>query len=421
MKSVNSFAIGFGILVSASAASASTAVVSNGNDNGAGSLRAALESGANVIRINPNVQMISLTQPLSYENPYKLQILGKGQTINAMALEPNADILSINGAGDLLITNLKFIGSYDTVNQNPALPAGGKGIEINVPANATGSVNVEFKNIFLTKVGHHGIHVSDCSFGDDCGGGSGGGGNGSAASVKVKIINSEINNVGFGRADADGVRVDERGLGSIYLTAKDSTFTNVGADGVELDEGNQGDVISNVSGSMFIRNGEYCNLVENFAGGPCDDDGDRDVDDGFDIDEAGDGHLISRVTNSQVNNNFDEGLDFDEEDNGNLKSIVVDTVGFGNQDEAFKMSEEGNGHLNVRLKKISTFDNNGSKEGIELEEADAGNVDVQVIKSLMIGGDDELLKIEQEDAGKGKVTVRKSTLGGLDLKNVKQK
>ncbi len=63
------------------------------------------------------------------------------------------------------------------------------------------------------------------------------GGDGSPASIKVKLNNVHINQVGFGRADADGLRVDDRGEGDIYFTALNSKFTNVGAVGVELDEG----------------------------------------------------------------------------------------------------------------------------------------------------------------------------------------
>ncbi|NVJ66972.1 MAG: hypothetical protein HWE16_10820 [Gammaproteobacteria bacterium] len=420
MKQLGILLFGLGVMAFSCDVAASSAIVTNGNDSGAGSLRAALASGSQTVHISSKVQLIKLEKTLTYNNPHKLHIFGAGQTIDATAIDPNTDILSISGAGDLLVTDLNLIGSFDGVNDDPTNPMGGKGIEVNISPAATDMVTAEFRNVFLTGVGHHGIHISDCSFGDDCGSGSGGAGDGSAASVAVKLTNVHVDKVGFGRADADGVRVDERGEGSIYFTAKDSIFTNVGADGVELDEGNNGDVISHVSGSQFNRNGEYCNLVTVFEGTPCDDDGDRDVDDGFDIDEAGEGDLISRVTNSQVMYNFDEGLDFDEEDGGNIDSTVIDTQAIGNQDEAFKMSEEGAGDLIAVLRNIFTFDNNGSKEGIELEEADNGNVDVKVVKSLMIGGDDELLKIEQEDAGKGKVKVRKSTIGGLDLENVEQ-
>ncbi|MBX2838848.1 MAG: hypothetical protein KTR35_18475 [Gammaproteobacteria bacterium] len=397
---------------------AGQSLVTNGNNDGPGSLRAALASGANTIRFQDDVQNINLTETLTRENPNKLRILGSGQSINASAIDPDSDILSISGAGDVVISDLVLLGSFDAVNEDPLLPAGGKGIEILVPVEAQGLIKVKISDLFLTRVGHHGIHISDCSLGDDCGGGSGGGGDGSSASLMLKLEKVQVSGVGFGRADADGVRVDERGDGSIYFTSKDSVFTKVGADGVELDEGNDGDVVSSVSRSLFSDNGEYCNLIPVFEGGPCDDDGDRDVDDGFDIDEAGEGGLYSRVRDSQVTNNFDEGLDFDEEDAGDIESAVIDTIGLGNQDEAFKMSEEGDGDLNVLLRKITTADNNGGKEGIELEEADDGNVAVRVVKSLMIGGEDEELKIEQADTGVGTVKVRNSNLGGLDLENV---
>jgi len=398
---------------------ASSALVINGNDSGVGSLRAALESGANTIRISSSVAFITLSEPLSYDGERRLFIKGTGQVIDASALQDTADILSINDGANLQISNLDFIGNSSSINQDPLNPIGGKGIFVNVPETRQGLVRVVLNGVSVSNVGNHGVHVSDCTLRDECGGGSGGGGQGSPASVFVKLNNVMINRVGFGRQDADGVRVDERGDGDIFFYANDSKFLNVGADGVELDEGNNGNVISNVNNSQFDRNGEYCLAIPFVANGPCDDDGAPDADDGFDIDEAGEGSLFAQVSNTVVTNNFDEGLDFDEKDAGHVYARINKTVALNNADEGIKVSEEGEGNLVASLRRISISNNNDGDEGIELEEANAGDVRVRVVKSTLIGSD-EALKVEQDDEGEGILIIRDSNIDVLDLEGINQ-
>ncbi len=183
--------------------------------------------------------------------------------------------------------------------------------------------------------------------------------------------------------------------------------------------GNSGDVIVNVRRSFFDRNGEYCNLIPIFVGGPCDDDSDRDVDDGFDIDEAGPGKLYARISNTDVTNNFDEGIDFDTEDPGGAEVVLSRVFALGNQDEGFKLSEEGSGDIEINLRRFTRVDNNGDSEGIEIEEENEGKVTVFANKVNMIGDLDEQLKIEQIDGGIGTVRVKNSVVV-LDLDGVEE-
>jgi hypothetical protein len=252
--------------------------------------------------------------------------------------------------------------------------------------------------------------------GDDCGGGGGGAGDGSPASIHVTLSNVLIDGVGFGKADADGVRIDDRNDGDIVFSATNSTFVNVGADGVELDEGNNGDVILDVRNTTFDNNGAYCLGQPLVIGGPCDDEGDPDVDDGFDVDEAGQGSISGVLHNITVTNNFDEGLDFDEEDQNGFDLKLVNIYASGNEDEGIKMSEENDGDVIVTMTAVNTHLNNGSKEGIELEEADNGNLQVIVTGSSI----NEELKIEEDGTGTGTLKVRGSTIDALDLDNVNQ-
>lgn len=406
------------LAISVCATASNVAHVANGDNDGVGSLRAALEAGASFIHISGSVSSITITEPLTYHGENSLRIQGRNQTIDASGLQGNDNILSITSATDVTISKLHLIGNNFEVNKNPSTPSGGKGIFVYVPESSQGVVKLALNQITVSGVGNHGVHVSDCTLLDDCGAGSGGGGQGSSASVQVTLNRVVINDVGFGKQDADGVRVDERGGGNIYFSAQNSVFSNVGADGVELDEGGSGDVIADVRNSVFNNNGEYCALVRRVEAGPCDDDGEADVDDGFDIDEAGEGSLYASVWNSQVSNNFDEGLDFDEEDGGNIVMRVNNVTALSNADEGIKASEQGEGNLSATLQEISVANNNGRKEAVEIEEDDDGSVYVVVRDSTFVGGEDEALKVEQQGAGTGQLKIRRSKILGRDVDGI---
>lgn len=407
------------ISASSSATAKNIIHVENGHNSGAGSLRAALESGASVIHIPSSISSITVKQPLEYSGN-SIRINGNHQTIDASALQGNDTIFSISSATNISISNLRLVGNAFEVNQNPASAVGGKGIFVNVPVSSQGIVKLVLNHVTVSGVGNHGVHVSDCTLLDDCGAGSGGAGQGSAASVQVKLNQVVITDVGFGKQDADGVRVDERGEGNIYFTVKDSVFSNVGADGIELDEGGQGDIVADVRGSVFQNNGEYCALIPFLEAGPCDDDGDADVDDGFDIDEAGAGSIYVSVRESQINNNFDEGLDFDEEGPGNIVMRLENVITLSNVDEGIKASEEDEGNLVATLRKVSVANNNGRKEAVELEEESGGNVHVVIRDSTFVGGDKEALKVEQQGAGSGRLKVRRSKLDEIDTDGISE-
>ena len=245
------------LLIPALATAGPSALVTNDKNDGPGSLRAALNSGATNIRIRPSVGTIAVTETLIYEGTAPLTIIGSGQTIYGADLSDNsAPVLAITQGADLSITKLTVdaggrnaAGPYNRLNQG-----GGKGIFVDVPVTRTGTVSVDLTNVTVRGTGNHGIHVSDCTRGDECGGGSGGGGDGSPASVDVRLVGVQIEDSGNGKQDADGLRVDERGDGDITFFATESAFNDNGADGVELDEGNNGDVNINVTNSTFDYN-----------------------------------------------------------------------------------------------------------------------------------------------------------------------
>jgi hypothetical protein len=378
------------MLLPAVAAAGPAAKVTNGDNHGPGSLRAALASGATNIVIHPQVSTITVTETLQYTGVAPLSINGSGQTIDGAGLSDNAaPVFEVTQGADLSIRDLTFDagggnaqGPYDRLNQG-----GGKGIFVDVPETRSGVVSLELTNVTVRGTGNHGVHVSDCSLGDDCGGGGGGGGFGSPASIDVRLVGVLVEDTGNGKQDADGVRIDERADGGITFFASNSAFNDNGADGIELDEGNNGDVVINVSNSTFDFNGEYCVVGPFVPGDDCDDDGDPDVDDAFDIDEAGPGSLRGKVSNLTVINNFDEGLDFDEEDEGGVDLDVINVYSENNEDEGVKVSEEDDGNNVVRLRRVITDGD------LEFEEEDGGIADITINASFV--GDD--MQIEADD------------------------
>jgi len=337
-------------------------VVTNGNNSGSGSLRFALAND-NKIFISDSVRTIKITETLKYDSSRQLHLGGSGQTIDASDITGNGDILSIDQGSNINISNLNFIGNAKKTNKNSATKVGGKGIFVNVPVTAKGSVKVILDNISISNVGNHAVHVSDCSLRDSCGSGS-------------------------------------------------------GADGIELDEGNNGNIYVQMDKSIFDGNGGYCGEIPFVKGSLCDNSGGPDLDDAFDIDETGNGSVFVTISDSNFKNNFDEGLDFDEAGNGNIEMNITNCLLTSNTDEGIKASEEGKGNVISNLTNITLKDNNRDKEGIQIEEGNDGNLSVVITGSNSIGNED--IKLEQSHAGDGTVRVIDSRVS-LELGDNKQK
>ena len=441
-------------------------LVTNAKDSGDGSLRAALATAAASDRASQIVivtdENIAIASTLTYVGQAGIAIHGQGQTVS---LAENATILAATEGANLTIRNLNFAGpgGFDIENRGDTdgrRP--GKGIFVDVRDDQTGLVVLSLDTVTVSGVAGHGVHVSDCTLADACGGGGGGAGEGSPASIAVEFDNVTINNVGNGSFDADGLRVDERGAGDIYFAATRSLFTRVGADGIELDEGQAGGVYVTETGSRFVNNGGYCDpeLLSPFlpeedegefeqgaraeadipgpvTGSPDDacierevdlyDDGSveeyefgLDLDDGFDIDEAGPGGLEVVMIRSDVSDNLDEGVDFDEEGPGGINASFIGTKANGNTDDGYKLSEEDAGGVEGLMQGAEAKENGG--KGAVFEEEDAGGVAVTVTDSMTANNDDSDdtgLEVVQEDAGQGTLTVINSDIAdGIDAEGV---
>lgn len=397
--------------------------VTSGADSGDGSLRAALASGANNIRISSVVNNIMIDSTLIYEGDKPLSLAGRGQTVFANNTGDDFTLLEIAEGANLSITRLNFDGGggFDFDN-----PGDGKGVFVRVPVERTGIVNLKLFDVRVRGVANHGIHVSDCTLGDDCGGGSGGGGDGSPASIVFNGNQVSVVDAGNGKFDADGIRIDERNDGGIVFNLSNGRFAEIGADGIELDEGNNGDISFDVRNVIVENNGGYCMSSPLDLAEPCveDDDGELvlDLDDGFDIDEAGPGWLLGRISLALVVDNLDEGLDFDTEGPGGADITVDRVVALDNGDEGVKLSEAGGEGANAVLTGLTVLGNGNDGIQIEAEDGD-GTVHVIFSNSTSTGNEDDGLNLSQENT-ESLGTLRIFGFGdfdSLDLENVIQK
>ena len=453
------------LAVPAMAQDAARFLVTTTADDGAGSLRSALAAASNAnagARIVVTVEGdIRLSSGLVYTGNAPLEISGIGNVIQS---SENTTLLSVPNGANLTVTGLSFEGpgGFSAQNRGDVNGPAGKGIFVGVPTDATGDVALTLTDVRVRDVAGHGVHISDCSLAADCGSGSGSGGDGSAAGLVITLTDVVIEDVGHGRFDADGLRADERGTGSIAFKATGSTFVRVGADGVELDEGDAGDVTATIENTRFASNGKYCDPatfapfmpvpdVAEFddsmkaetdipgavTGSPDDRCIERevdlydsgfveeyafalDLDDGIDLDEAGDGSIITSMSNTVVTGNLDEGVDWDEEGPGDINVTFIATDANFNVDDGYKMSEADEGNV-IGVVEAANAAANGGK-GFVFEEEDGGDVQVTVTDTTTFDNDDGNetgLEVVQDDAGAGTLAVIGSNIAdGIDAEGV---
>lgn len=417
-----------GLVFASSSAVATTTLVTNGDDTGAGSLRAALESGADKIVVLGGVKTIQTESTLEYTGTEPLTIRGRGATI-----QPSGDftVLKITEGADLTVSNLSIIGIGGfSVAPEEQSTGRGKGIFVDVfgaTTQRTDTVKVLLRNVDVFDVAYHGVHISDCSGGDACGGGQSGDGDGTDASVHLTLKNVTVDGVGYGVFDADGVRVDERGDGDIVAKITRSKFLNVGADGVELDESGGGNVKVSMRNAAFNFNGGYCAPIDPNMPDPADplcvedDDGELvlDLDDGIDIDEGDGGSVWVKARNVALLENLDEGFDFDEAGDGDIELDLARILGDMNSDEAIKASEEDAGDIEADLRAIRVTDTQNN-DGIELEETGEGDMFADLRAVIATGsGDGSGVEIVQLGGGELEVTVKGSVITGNSKDNLK--
>ncbi len=333
------------------AAPGAIAFVTNSSDSGPGSFRASIERAngnpaITTIQFLGRTSTVELEQTVWFTGPQHLAINGSGATLDGSTAGGPA--FRTTGGGDLTVSNL-------TVRNAPA-----EGISVEVPSAATGTVRIRLVAVCIIDNAGHGVLVNDQDDpatpiveGE------------SAASLDVWIVGSRFVRNGYSVSDRDGLRVNEGGSGDLKITVTLSEAEDNAADGIEVDERGAGDVRVDMFGSRIMRNGKF---------------DPADLDDGFDIDEAGDGSVLGSIRFSAANDNYEEGFDFNENDAGDLAVDMLLVEASGNGEEGIDYEEDddfaGGGNLIARMELVRANGNRGGDAGLKIREKGDGNLDV---------------------------------------------
>lgn len=424
-------------------ATAASVTVTNGNDSGDGSFRAAVEAAngdaaVDTITFRGGIE-VDLDSAVVFTGGQDLTIDGKDAVVSGATVPVDTDtwdsgLFVATGGGDLTLSRIGFADSF---NNGVAvfLPDGGD--DVTITLDRVTVTNTQFHGVLIDGQSTTGYNTDDivhlgCTdpYAVD-----------SNSSIELDVSRTTITGAGqltdgYDTSlltgcpqDFDGLRVDQGGEGDITGTLSRGAFDVNLADGVELDEKGDGGVDVVVERTTFNANGAtegvectqaYLDALD--LADP-DEDFDRcdvteapdfellfDLDDGFDIDEEDAGDLVAHVSRSEVSGNNDEGLDFDEAGDGDLVAIAERITAISNNDEAFKTSEEGEGSVIASLSRSTLVD--GSDDATTFEEADGGDVVVTVERSTITGHDGDGVKAEELGDGSLTVTIDRSTASG---------
>ena len=407
----------------------SAARVTTNADAGPGSFRAAvLEANANpsigTIRFAAGLGPIRLLEPVTYSGGQALVVQGAGARLNGSALPDGASALVADGGGNLTLRSLTVLG------------APGNGITVKVPDDATGTLVIRLHDVTIRENGLHGILINDQAeyFNDPASTSE----DGSPASLLVEVTDSRFERNGFTLIDSDGLRINEGGEGTLEANVRGTRFTGNGADGLELDERAAGDARFTLRNTELIGNGSFT---------------EEDLDDGIDVDEAGDGDLIGRFNDVVASRNFEQGVDLNENGGGrspghdggreggrepsgrdrvrggrrrrravatSMADLVrITTRGNAGGDAGLKLREKGEGNLTARMAQVLSVDNRGAPEddpvsGVLLREDEGGNLTAELVDVIARRNGGAGAALEQETPGTGTVTFTNFKATGND-------
>jgi hypothetical protein len=260
---------------------------------------------------------------------------------------------------------------------------------VHVPPGATGKLVYELVNVTAYGNGLHGVVINDqadpTSMSDA----------GSAASIAVRVNQSRFERNGLAAGDQDGLRVNEGGDGSLDAVIRHTVVVDNGGDGIELDERGRGDVLFDISHTQFLRNGPF---------------DPNDLDDGLDIDEAQDGHVVGRLVQVTANDNHEEGIDINENDAGDMRIAMVQVEASRNVEEGVDLEEDddfqGGGDLVATLTGVTANGNRGGDAGIKIRERGDGTLVSVLEKAVALGN----------LGGAAGISLREDAAGDLDAR-----
>jgi hypothetical protein len=352
--------------------------VTNDQDTGPGSFRAAVEQGnadpsVTFIRFDRGIVEVELASTLVYTGPQPLRIDGRGAALSGSAT-CDCDVLVTTGGGGLLLENL----TIENASRN--------GVLVEVPKDARGDVRVDLRAVTLRDNGLNGLVVDDQVSDDGIGADS-------DAGIVLVIASSTVLGNGFraGFSDFDGVRIDEGGGGGLEATIHDSRFADNAGDGLELDERGDGNATADVWHSVFDANGEQ----------PQDPD---DLEDGLDVDEANDGDVDARIVGSTANGNFDQGFDLSEDGAGSILLWMTLVDASGNGVEGIKLIEDeedaGGGGIDARLQNVTASESQ-TDDGVQVEEFGPGDLAAHLVYSTLRDNAADGVHVAEDGEGQG--------------------
>ncbi len=384
----------------ATGAPASTAVVVNSNDAGAGSFRAAVASANASVSIDrilfrtglAPIALKAASGPVVYTGKQGLEIFGSGAIVDGGGLGANDDAFMANGGGNLSVSLL-------TIRRAPQ-----QGLTYQVPVGATGLKKVSLAGVTIRDNEGHGVLVNDQDFPEEAGDPDAEPdpipptADGSEAGLEVRVVGSRLIGNGFSTGDRDGLRVNEGDGGSLTFVAALTQVEANGGDGIELDERGAGDVVFDLTGVELVRNGEK---------------DPADLDDGMDIDESFDGSVRGKVVASVANDNFEEGWDFNENDAGDFLVDMTLVDASRNNEEGVDFEEDddfaGGGNLRTVLTGVKADGNQGGDGGIKIREKSTGDLDAILRATQANGNLADGISIREDAAGNLTAAVERST------------
>lgn len=333
--------------------------VTNSNDAGPGSFRAAAEAASadasiREIEFARGLPPISVLQPVVYTGPQKLKVDGNGAVIDGAALDPAAAAVFVaNGGSDLTLSGLTFRNAPQ------------QGLAVEIPAGSSGIKKIALINVSALGNRGHGILINDQADPLDTENPAG-----SDASLDVTVVDSRLVENGFGALNRDGLRINEGSNGDLVVLVTGTHAEGNGTDGIEFDERGVGDVRFKITASQFIRNGSFDQTL-------------ADLDDGLDIDESNEGSLIGSVTLSSANDNYEEGFDFNENHAGDFRVDMTLSEASRNLEEGIDFEEDddfqGGGDLVATLIGIKADGNGpGGDAGLKIRERGDGDLETTV-------------------------------------------
>ena len=236
-------------------------------------------------------------------------------------------------------------GGNITISDMSLINAPNRGIVVDVPAGATGTVTVKMRHVTVRRCDGIGIHVDDSG--------------GSAAGLYVQLRRMNIANNGVrtssgGVADQDGVRVDEAGDGDVRVTLDRVLAEGNKHDAIQVTESGNGNLRCFVYRTVLLRNGNT-----------------TDRGDGINIDESGDGFLFTQLRTVTATQNIGAGVDASESGNGDAYVSCTNATVRACRGDGITASESGDGDLDANFLRLTSLQNH--MNGLELTESGTGD------------------------------------------------